>query len=68
MTPSSAREARIHLISEGVTASYIHDISTRGAVGVPAAAAGRSPQPAGAGEEVLVPARRRPPHTLRAWT
>lgn len=45
MTQRSAREARIHLISEGVIASYIHDISSSTAVGVPAATA----------EEVLVP-------------
>jgi hypothetical protein len=68
MTPRSAREARIHLISEGVLASYIHDISTRVAVGVPAPPARRPPQPAGAGEEVLVPALRRPPLTLKVWT
>jgi hypothetical protein len=29
MTQRSAREARIQLISEGVIASYIHDISTQ---------------------------------------
>jgi hypothetical protein len=29
MTQSPAREARIRMISEGVVASYIHDISTR---------------------------------------
>ena len=28
--PSPARQARIRLASEGVVASYIHDISTRG--------------------------------------
>ena len=27
--PSSERQARIQLISDGVVASYIHDISTR---------------------------------------
>jgi hypothetical protein len=29
VSPSSARQARIELISEGVVASYIHDISAR---------------------------------------
>ena len=30
MTHGSAREARIHLVSEGVVASYIHELSTPG--------------------------------------
>jgi hypothetical protein len=43
MTPvsRSARQARIQLISEGVVASYIHDISARTAVGAPSALARR---------------------------
>jgi hypothetical protein len=37
MTQRSAREARIQLVSEGVLASYIHEISARAAVRAPAA-------------------------------
>jgi hypothetical protein len=40
MTQRSAREARIHLISQGVVASYIHDISARAPAGAPADVAG----------------------------
>ena len=41
MTPSTTHQARIHRISEGVVASYIHDISTNTAVGAPSATARR---------------------------
>jgi hypothetical protein len=39
MTQSSAHQARIHLIAEGVVASYIHDISVRTSLGAPGDAA-----------------------------
>jgi hypothetical protein len=38
---STTHQARIHRISEGVVASYIHDISTSTAVGGPSATARR---------------------------
>ena len=41
MTPSTTYQARIHRVSEGVVASYIHDISTKSAVGAPSATARR---------------------------
>jgi hypothetical protein len=40
---STAHAARLHRISEGVVASYIHDISTSTAVGAPSAALSDSP-------------------------
>jgi hypothetical protein len=42
-TPSTTHQARIHLISEGVLASYIHDISARTARGTPSAMAPHGP-------------------------
>jgi hypothetical protein len=55
MTQRSAREARIHLISEGVLASYIHDISARAPVGAPAKV-GADPRPVpGVRDRITVP-------------
>jgi hypothetical protein len=48
MTPRSAREARIHLISEGVIAAYIHDI----AAGVPRPRPAPHPNDEGRAERV----------------
>jgi hypothetical protein len=71
MTQSSARDARIHLISEGVLASYIHDISVRSSAGAPPAAARRHGvhDPARVRGASARPARdrRRRLTRLRAW-
>lgn len=42
---STAHAARLHRISEGVVASYIHDISTSTAVAAPSAALSDSQRP-----------------------
>jgi hypothetical protein len=60
MTQRSAREARIHLISEGVIASYIQDISTSAAVGAPPAAARRHVSERGARAQSRRRRHRRP--------
>jgi hypothetical protein len=74
MTQSSARDARIHLISEGVVASYIHDISARGSVAAPPAAARRRVddqagmrRASGARRRGPSRDRRRPLARVRAW-
>ena len=61
MTPSTTHQARIHRISEGVVASYIHDISTNTAVGAPSATARRHRgHPVGRATRVAPFAGRRP--------
>jgi hypothetical protein len=57
---STAHAARLHRISEGVVASYIHDISTSTAVGAPEAALSDSPATA---LSTLQSHRRRLPHS-----